>query len=184
MCFLMFISHVLFSLVKCLFFFSVQFSSVAQLCPTLRPHGLQHTRPPLSITSSWSLLKLMSIEPGMSFNHLILYCPFFLLFSIFRSIKVFSKSWLFASGGQSIRAPASEQLLPMNIQDWLPLGLTGWISLQSKGLLRVFSNTAVQKHQFSDAQLYGPTLTSIHDYWKNHGFVYTDLCRQTNVSAF
>ena len=110
----------------------------------------------LSITNSWSLLKLMSIEPGMSFNHLILYCPFFLLFSIFRSIKVFSKSWLFASGGQSIRAPASEQLLPMNIQDWLPLGLTGLISLLPKGLSTVFSSTIVQN---SDTEALIPNVT-------------------------
>ena len=57
-------------------------------------------------------------------------------------------------------------VLPMNSQDWLPLGWTGWISLQSKGLSRVFSNTTVQKHQFFGAQLYTPTLTSIHDYWE------------------
>jgi len=71
----------------------------------------------LSITNSWSLLKLMSIESGMPFNHLILYHPLFLLSSIFHSIKFFSKSWFFASGGQRIRASASEPLLPMNIQD-------------------------------------------------------------------
>ena len=64
---------------------------------------------------------------------------------------------------------ASASVLPMNIQDWFPLGWTGWISLQSKGLSRVFSNTTVQKHQFFGVQLsYSPTLTSIHDYWKNH----------------
>ena len=76
-------------------------------------------------------------------------------------------------------------VLPMNIQDWFPLGLTGLISLQSKGLSRVFSNTIVQKHQFfSVSFLYGPTLTSMHDYWKNHSFDYTDLCQPSNVSAF
>ena len=77
--------------------------------------------------------------------------------------------WLFASGGQSIRVSASASVLPMNTQDWSPLGWTGWISLQSKGLSRVFSNTTVQKYQFFSSQLYySPTLTSIHDYWKNH----------------
>ena len=70
---------------------------------------------------------------------------------------------------------ASTSVLPMNIQDWFPLGLTGWISLQSKGLSRVFSNTTVQKHRFFDTQpSYGSTLTSIHDYWKNHSFDWTD----------
>ena len=73
----------------------------------------------------------------------------------------------------------------MNTQDWSPLGWTGWISLQSKGLSRLFSNTTVQKHQFLRAQfLYSPTLTSLHDYWKNHAFDYMDLCWQSNVSAF
>ena len=78
-----------------------------------------------------------------------------------------SSSQQVAKGGDS----ASASVLPMNIQDWFPLGWTGWISLQSKGLSRVFSNTTVQKHQFFSAQLsYGPTLTSIHNHWKNHSF--------------
>ena len=76
----------------------------------------------------------------------------------------------FASGAQSIGASASASVLPMNIQDWFPLGLTGLNSLQSKGLSWVFSNTIVQKHQFLVLSfLYGPTLTSTHDYWKTHG---------------
>ena len=78
-------------------------------------------------------------------------------------------SQFFASAGQSIGASASASVFPMNIQDWFPLGLTGFISLLSKGLSRVFSNTTVQKHLFG-TQLYGPTLTSLHDYWKNHSF--------------
>ena len=78
-------------------------------------------------------------------------------------------SQLFTPGGQSIVASASASVLPMNIQDWFPLGWTGLISLQAKGASRVFSKTTVQKHQFFDAQLsLCPTLTSIHDYWKNH----------------
>ena len=75
----------------------------------------------------------------------------------------------FLSGGQSFGASAS--VLPMNIQGWFPLGLTSLISLQSKGLSRVFSSTTIWKHQFFSSQLlYGSTLTSIHDYWKNHSF--------------
>ena len=74
-----------------------------------------------------------------------------------------------ASGGQSTRVSASASVLPKNIQDRSPLGWTGLISLLSKGLSRIFSNTTVQKHQFFSAQLsYSPTLTSIHDHWKNH----------------
>ena len=72
-------------------------------------------------------------------------------------------------GGQSTGVSASASVLPMNTQDWSPLGWTGWISLQSKGLSRVFSNTTVQKHQFFTLSfLHSPTLTSIHDYWTNH----------------
>ena len=80
----------------------------------------------------------------------------------------FPMSQFFTSCGQSIGASASASVLPMNIQDSFPLGLTGLISLQSKGLSRVFSNTTVQKHQ--STVLYGPTLTSIHAYWKSHSF--------------
>ena len=107
----------------------------------------------LSITNSQSSLKLMSIESVMPSNHLILYCSLLLLLSIFPSIQVFPMSQLFASDGQSIGASASASVLQMNIQDWFPLGWTGLISLQSKGLTRVFSNARVQKHQFFSAQL-------------------------------
>ena len=84
----------------------------------------------------------------------------------------FPMSQLFASGGQSIGVSALASVLPKNTLGWSPLGWTGWISLQSKGLSRVFSNTTVQKHQFINSSalsfLYSQTLTSIYDYWKNH----------------
>ena len=117
-------------------------------------------------TNSQSWLKLMSIKLLMPSNHLILCCPLLLLPSIFPASRSFLMSQIFPSVSQSIGASAS--VLPMNIQDWFPSGLTGLISLQSKGLSRVFSNTTVQKYQFFVTQLYGPTLTFIHDYWKNH----------------
>ena len=107
----------------------------------------------LSITNSRSLLKLMSIESVMPSNHLILCHHLLLPLLILPSIRVFSNELLFASSGQSIGVSASASILPMNIQDWFSLGLTGWISLQSKGFSRVFSNTTVQKHQFVSAQL-------------------------------
>ena len=107
----------------------------------------------LSITKSRSLLKLMSIESVMPSNHLILCCLLLFLPSIFLSMQSFPMSQLLASGGQSIGVSASALVLPMNTQDWFPLGWTGWISLQSKGLSRVFSNTTVQKHQFFCVQL-------------------------------
>ena len=122
----------------------------------------------LSFTICWRLLKLMSIELVMPSNHLILWGPF-LLTLIFPSMGSFLMSWLYASGGQNIGASASLSVLPINIQDWFPLGLTVLISLPSKGLPRVFCNTTVQKHQFFCIHLlYGQILTSIHDYWKNH----------------
>ena len=95
----------------------------------------------------------------------------------------FPMSQLFPSGGQSTGASASPSDLPMNIQGWFPLRLTGLISLQSKGLSRVFSTTVLQ-HQFFSAPLYGPTLTSVRDYWRNHSFDYTHVCLQSDVSAF
>ena len=125
------------------------FSSVQSLSPVyLWPNGPQHTRPPCS-----------SPTPGVSSNSCPLsqWChptisssviPFSSHLQSFPASRSFHMSQFFTSGGQSIRISASASVLPMNIQDWFPLGLTGWISLQSKGLSRVFSNTTVQKHQF------------------------------------
>ena len=107
----------------------------------------------LFFTNSWSSPKLISIESIIPSNHLILCCPLLLLPSIFPSIRVFSMSQLFSLGRQRFGVSASASVLPMNTQDWSPSGWTGWTSLQSKGLSRVFSNTTVQKHQFFCAQL-------------------------------
>ena len=136
----------------------------------------------LSFTNSRSLLKLLCIESVMPSNHLILCCPLLLLPSVFPSIRVFSNESFLRIKCQSIGASAT--VLPMNIQDWFPLGLTSWISLQSKGLSGVFSNTTVQKPLFFSVQLYGPTLTSTHDHWKNLSFDQKDLCRPSDVYAF
>ena len=106
----------------------------------------------LSFTISLSLLKLMSIESVMPSNHLILCRPLLLLSSVFPSIRVCLMSCLFPLGGQGIGASASVPVLPMNIQGWFPLGLTGLICLQSKGLSRVFFSTTVWKHQYFRAQ--------------------------------
>ena len=102
----------------------------------------------LSFIISLSLLKFMSIESVMPSNHLILCRPLLLLSSIFPSIRVFSKEWALCIDGQCIGASASASVFPMNIQCRFPLGLTGFISLQSKGLSSVFSNNTIQKHQF------------------------------------
>ena len=135
----------------------------------------------LSFTTSQNMLKLMSIESVMPSNHLILCCPL-LLPSLFPVSGSFLMSWLFASGGQSTGASAS--VPPMNIQGWFPLGLTGLIFLQSKWLSRIFSITTVWEHQCFSTQ---PSLWSnsqVHNYRKNHSFDYTDLCQQSDVSAF
>ena len=101
----------------------------------------------LSFTISWSLLKFMSSESVMLSNHFSLCGPLFLLSSIFPYLRVFPTRRLFKSGGQSIGDSVATSVLPVNIQDWFPLGLTGLISLLSKRLSRVFSSTSIQKHQ-------------------------------------
>ena len=111
--------------------------------------------------------------------HLLLFLP-----QPFQASGCFSVSQLFMSGGQSIGVSASASVLPMNIQDWLPLGLTG-STCSSRD-----SQESSQAPQFKNINsstlslLYGPTLTSIHDSWKNHSFDYVDLCQQSDVSAF
>ena len=118
----------------------------------------------LSIISSQSSLKPMSIESVIPSNRLIICHPLLLLPSIFPTIRIFQMSQFFASGDQSVGVSASTSVLPMNTQDWSPLGWTGWISLQSKGLSRAFSNTTVQKHQLCSAffivQLSHPYMTT------------------------
>ena len=122
--------------------YSVQFSSVTQSCPTLCDPMDWSMPASLSLTNSWSLLKLTSIELVTPSNHLILCCPLLFLPSVFPSIKVFFQ-WVsfFASCGQSVGVSASASVLPMNIQNWFPLQSTGFITSQSKGLSRVFSST-------------------------------------------
>ena len=87
--------------------------------------------------------------------------------NLFPASGSFQMNQLFTSGGQSIGVSALPSVLPMNTQDWFPLGWIGWISLQSKGLSRVFSNTTVQKHQFFGAQLSSQSNSHIHDHWKD-----------------
>ena len=149
-------------------FSSVQFSR-SVVSDSLRPHEPKHTRPPYPsptagahpnpCPSSWWCHPTISssVIPFSS-------CP-----QSFLASGSSQMSQLFTSGGQRIGVSASTSVPPINTQDWSPLGWTGWISLQSKGLSRVFSNTTVQKHQFFSASLlHSPTLTSIHDHRKNH----------------
>ena len=163
----------------------VQFSSVAQSCPTLcNPMNrsipglpVHHQLPEFNQTHVHRVGDaIQPSHPAVPFSS----CPQSLPAS-----GSFMMSQLFVSGGQSTGVSASASVHPMNTQDWSPLEWTGWISLQSKGLSRVFSNITAQKHQFFSAQLSSqPTLTSLYDHWKNHSLDQTDLCWQSNVSAF
>ena len=147
---------------------SVQFSH-SVVSDSLWPHELQHARPPCASptpgvhqnscpSSRWCHPAISSsVVPFSS-------CPQSLPGS-----ESFPMSQLFAWGGQSFGVSALASVFPKNTQDWSPLEWTGWVSLQSKGLSRVFSNTTVQKHQFFGTHfLHSPTFTSIHDHWKNH----------------
>ena len=133
----------------------VQFSSVAHFSRVwlFATPWIAACQASLSITNSQSLFKPMSIESVTPSNHLFLCRPLLLLPPIFPSIRSFQISQFFPSGGQSIGAPASAPVLPTNVQGWSPSGWTGWISLQSKGLSGVFSNTTVQRHHFFGTQL-------------------------------
>ena len=127
---------------------SVQFSSVAQSCPTLRD-PMNHSTPGLPVHHhSRSSLKLMSITLVMPSYHLILWCPLVLPPSVFPTIRVFSSELVLHIRWPKYWSFSFNISLPMTIQDQFPLGLTGLISVQSKGLSRVFSSTTVQKHQF------------------------------------
>ena len=147
------------------------FSSVAQSCPLFATSSTTARQASLSISYSQSPPKPMPIESVMPFNRLILCLPLLLLPSIFPSIRVFSNESALLIRWPSIGVSASTSVLPMNTHYQYPLEWTAWISLQSKRLSRVFSNTTVQKHQFFIFSfLYSPTLISVHDHWKNHSF--------------
>ena len=131
---------------------SVQFSR-SVMSSSLRPHGRQHSRPPCSSPTPrvYSNLCPLSWWCHPTFSSSII--PFSSCLQVFPSSGSYQLSQFFVSGGQSIGVSASTSVLLMYIQAWFPLGWTGWISLQSKGLSRVFSNTTVQKHQFFGTQL-------------------------------
>ena len=117
--------------------------------------------------------------------------PFFSCLQSYPASGIFRMSQFFTSGGQSIGASVFHTSniqyfnIPVNIQDWSPLGWTGWISLQSKGLSRIFSDTTIQKHQFFSTRLSLWSNSHIHTWLpENHSFNYMDLCRQSNISTF
>ena len=140
----------------------LQFSSVAQSCLTLC-NPMDHSTPGLPVDHhSWSLPKLMSIESVMHPTISSCVVPFSSCPQSFPASGSFQMSQLFTSSGQTIAVSALASVLPMNTQDWSPSEWTGWTSLQSKGLSRVFSNTTVQKHQFFGAQLSSQSNSHIH----------------------
>ena len=139
------------------FFFHVQFSSVlfslSVVSDSLQPHESQHARPPCPSPTPGAYTNSC---PSSQWCHPAISSSVIPFSSCSQSLPAsgsFPMNQFFASGGQSIGVSASASVLPMNTQDWSPLGWTGWISLQSKGLSRVFSNPTVQKHQFFSAQL-------------------------------
>ena len=141
---------------------SIQFSSVAQSCLTLC-NPMNHSTPGLPVHHQHPESTQTHVHwfgDAIQPSHPL--CPLLLLPSIFPSIRVFQMTQFFASGGQRIGVSASASVLPMNTQDWSPLGWTGWISLKSEGLLRVFPNTEFQKHQFFGAQLSSQSNSRIH----------------------
>ena len=151
---------------------------------SLPAHGLQHARP---LCPSLTPRACSNSCPSGWWCHPTISSSVVPLSSCLPSFPVsgsFPMSQFFTSSGQSIGASTSASVLPLNTQDWFPLGLTGLISLQSNGLSGVFSNTPQFKsiNSLVLSPLYGPTLTSIHDYWKTHNFDYTDLCWQSDVS--
>ena len=138
-------------ILKCIDEFSVQFSH-SFLSDSLRPHGLQHARLPVHHQlPEFTQIHVHWIGDAIQPSHPLL-SPSPPTFNLSQHQGFFQMSQLFASGGQSTGVSASASVLPINIQDWSPLGWTGWISSQSKGLSRMFSNTTVQKHQFFSAQ--------------------------------
>ena len=131
---------------------SVQFSC-SVMSDSLWPHGLQHNRPPCPSPTPGACSNSCPLRQWCHPTISSSVVPFSSCLQSFPASRSFPKSWFFSSGDQSIEVSASASVLPANIQDWFPLGWTGWISLQSKGLSRVFSNTTVWKHQFFSAHL-------------------------------
>ena len=148
----------------CIDLHSVQFSC-SVVSDSLRPHGLQHARLPCP---SPTPAAYSNSCPSCWWCHPIILSsivPFSSCLQSFPASWSFPMSWFFASGSQSIGVSALTSVLLLNIQDWFPLGWTGWISLQSKGLWSVFCNTTVQKHQFFGAQLSSQSNFHIHTTW-------------------
>ena len=133
-------------------FSSVQFNH-SVVSDSLRPHGLQHARPPCTSPTPWVYPNSSPLSWWCHQTISSSVIPFSSCLQSFPASGSFQMSQFFTSGGRSIGVSASASVLPMNIHDWFPLGWTDWISLLSKGLSRVFSSTTVQKHQFFGAQL-------------------------------
>ena len=142
-------------------FISIQFSC-SVMSNSLWPHGLQHARTPCPSPTPGVHSNSRPLSPWYHPAISSFVVPFTSCPQSLSASGYFQTSQLFAWGGQSIGVSASALVFPMNTQDWYPLGWTGWISLQSKGLSRVFSNTTIQKHQFFGTQLSSQSNSHIH----------------------
>ena len=170
-----------------LMFAKLMFSSVSDsvASDSLWPHGLQQARPPCPSPTTGVYSNSCPLSQWRHPTSSSSVIPFASCPQSFPASGSFPMSQFFISGGQNIGVSASTLVLPMNIQNWFPLGWTGWISLQPKELSRVFSTPQFKSINSSVLSfLYGPTLTSIYDYWKNHSFDWMDLCWQSNVFTF
>ena len=151
-----------------------QFSSVIQFCPTIC-NPMDCSMPGFPVHHQ--LLELTKNHVhwvSYGYNHLILCLPFSSCLQSFPASGSFPMSQFFPSSGQSIGVSASASVLPMTIQDWFPLGWTGWISLQSMGLSRIFSNNTVQKHQFFGAQLSLESNSHVHTWLLENPYLWLD----------
>ena len=146
---------------------------------SLWPHQLQHARLLFPSLSPWVCPLSWWCHPTISFSVTSFFCT-----QSFPASESFPMSCLFTSVGQNAGASASASVLPMNMQSWFPLSLS-WFPLCSRDSQESFPAPQFKNINSSALNLlYGPTLTSTHDHWKNHSFDYTDFCLQSNVSAF
>ena len=151
---------------------------------SLQRHGLHHARPPCLSPTPGAYSNACPASQWCHPTMLSSVISFPSCLHSFPALGSFSGSLLFPSGGQNIGASASASVFPVNIQGWFPLGLTDFISLLSRTQESSLAPQFKEIDSLAPSLLYGPTLTFLHDFWKNHSFDYLDLSRQNDVSSF
>ena len=157
--------------------------SHSAMSDSLQPHELQHNRLPCTSLSPRVYSNSCSLNwwchPTISSSVICFSC-----LQSFRASGSFLMRWLLTSGDPNPGASVPTSVFPMNIQDWFPLWLTDLITLLSKGLSRVFSTLFESTNSLVLSPLYAPNIKFINDYWKNYSFDNTDICQQSDISAF